>query len=66
MGNSDPLLVTLLADQSITKNVNGVASQTERRIQVTLKLLQDPARRTDANLQTGFNIVSLTFKELPR
>ena len=66
VSNSDPLLVTLLADQSITKNINGVASQTERRIQLTLKLLQDPARRTDANLQTGFNIVSLTFKELPQ
>ena len=62
----DPLAVTLLADQTITKNLNGTVSQSTRRIQLFVKLLQDPARRNDANLQTGFQIVALTFKELPR
>ena len=63
---NNPLQVTLLADQSITKNLNGNVATTQRRIQLVLVMLQDPARRTDANLQMGFNIVQMTFKELPR
>lgn len=62
----DPNTVNLIGEQEITKNINGNVQEAKRQIQLAVKLHPDPAGRQDANLQTGFQILSFTFKELPR
>lgn len=62
----DPYQVNIIAEQHLRKNLNGQPAEATRQFQLTLKLQPDPTGRTDANLQTGFQIHSFTFKEIPQ
>ena len=62
----DPNTVNIIGTQKITKNINNSPSEVQRNVQLAVKVHPDSNGRQDYNLQTGFQIISYVFKELPQ
>lgn len=62
----DPNTINIIGTQKITKNMGGSTSEAERDVQLAVKVHPDVNGRQDYNLQTGFQVISYIFKELPR
>ena len=61
---SDPFTLRIIGRQQITKLINNAVLQDAKQLQLTLKLVADPAGRNDANRRTGFLVVAIDYKEL--
>lgn len=60
----DPFTLRLIGRQELTRLVNQQVVQEHKQLQITLKLVADPAGRNDANRRSGFLIAWLDVKEL--
>ncbi|MEP7339254.1 MAG: hypothetical protein ABI977_16075 [Acidobacteriota bacterium] len=60
----DPFTLRLIGRQEITKVINNTTVQETRQLQLTVKLVADPAGRNDANRRTGFLVAAIDYKEL--
>lgn len=61
---ADPYSIRVIGKQEITKLVNNQVVQETRQLQLTLKLVADPAGRTDQNRRMGFLIAAIDTKEI--
>ncbi|MGH9934732.1 MAG: hypothetical protein ACREAM_00710, partial [Blastocatellia bacterium] len=60
----DPYTVRVIGKQEVTRVVAGAAQRESRQLNLTLKLVADPQRRSDRNLRSGFLIASIDYREL--
>jgi len=60
----DPFTLRVIGKQQITKLVNNATLQETKQLQLTLKLVADPAGRTDANRRSGFLVAAVDYKEI--
>jgi hypothetical protein len=60
----DPYTLRVIGKQAITKIINNAAVHETKQLQLTLKLVADPAGRNDANHRMGFLVAALDYKEL--
>lgn len=60
----DPFTLRVIGKQEITKVINNTSLQETKQLQLTVKLVADPAGRNDANRRTGFLVASIDYKEL--
>src|SRR5262245_2144257 len=60
----DPFTLRIIGKQQITKLVNNAVLQETKQLQLTVKLVADPAGRSDANRRTGFLVAAIDYKEL--
>lgn len=60
----DPYTVRVLGKQEVTKVVNNQVTQETKQLQLTVKLVADPAGRTDQNKRMGLLVAALDYKEI--
>jgi hypothetical protein len=60
----DPYTVRVIGRQEITKLVNNQVIQESKQLQLTVKLVADPAGRTDQNRRMGFLVAAIDYKEI--
>jgi hypothetical protein len=60
----DPFTLRVIGKQEITKYVNNAMHQETKQLQINVKLIADPAGRSDANRRTGFLVAAVDYKEL--
>lgn len=60
----DPYTVRVLGKQEVTKVVNNQVAQETKQLQLTVKLVADPAGRTDQNKRMGFLVAAIDYKEI--
>jgi hypothetical protein len=60
----DPFTVRVIGRQEITKVVNNQVVQETKQLQLTVKLVADPAGRTDQNRRMGFLVAAIDYKEI--
>lgn len=60
----DPYTLRVIGKQEITKVINNSSLQEAKQLQLTVKLVADPAGRNDANRRTGFLVAAIDYKEL--
>jgi hypothetical protein len=60
----DPFTVRVIGRQEITKVVNNQVVQETKQLQHTVKLVADPAGRTDQNRRMGFLVAAIDYKEI--
>ncbi len=60
----DPFTLRVIGKQEITKVINNSNLQETKQLQLTVKLVADPAGRNDANRRTGFLVAAIDYKEL--
>ena len=60
----DPYTLRVIGKQEITKLNNNSVIQETKQLQLTVKLVADPAGRNDSNRRTGFLIAAIDYKEL--
>jgi hypothetical protein len=60
----DPYTVRVIGRQEITKVVNNQVVQETKQLQLTVKLVADPAGRTDQNRRMGFLVAAIDYKEI--
>jgi hypothetical protein len=60
----DPFTLRLIGRQELTRLRNQQVVQESKQLQLTLKLVADPAGRNDANRRSGFLVAWLDAKEL--
>lgn len=60
----DPFTVRVIGRQGITKLVNHAVVQETKQLQLTVKIIADPAGRSDSNRRTGFLVAAIDYKEL--
>lgn len=60
----DPFTLRVIGKQEITKVVNNSVIQETKQLQLTVKLVADPAGRNDSNRRTGFLVAAIDYKEL--
>lgn len=60
----DPFTMRVLGKQQITKLINNAVLQETKQLQLSLKLVADPAGRSDANRRTGFLVAAIDYKDL--
>lgn len=60
----DPYTLRVIGKQAITKVINNTVVHETKQLQLTLKLVADPAGRNDANRRMGFLVASVDYKEL--
>jgi hypothetical protein len=60
----DPFTLRIIGKQEITKYVNNAMHQETKQLQINVKLIADPAGRSDANRRTGFLVAAVDYKEL--
>lgn len=60
----DPYTVRVLGKQEVTKVVNNQVMQETKQLQLTVKLVADPAGRTDQNKRMGFLVAAIDYKEI--
>jgi hypothetical protein len=60
----DPNTLRVIGKQEITKVINNAAVQETKQLQLTIKLVADPAGRNDANRRMGFLVAAIDYKEL--
>ncbi len=61
---ADPFTVRVIGKQEITKVVNNRAVQETKQLQLTVKLVSDPAGRTEQNRRMGFLVAAIDYKEI--
>src|SRR5262245_61428434 len=61
---ADPYTVRVIGKQEITKVIANATQKEARQLNLTLKLVADPQRRSDRNLRSGFLVASFDYKEL--
>ncbi|MGH9842230.1 MAG: hypothetical protein ACREEM_26055 [Blastocatellia bacterium] len=60
----DPFTLRVIGKQQITKLAGNATLQETKQLQLTVKLVADPAGRSDANRRTGFLVAAIDYKEL--
>jgi hypothetical protein len=60
----DPYTLRIIGKQEITKVLNNNVVQDSKQLQLTVKVVADPAGRNDANRRMGFLIAAIDYKEL--
>jgi hypothetical protein len=60
----DPYIVRVIGKQEITKVVNNQVVQETKQLQLMVKLVADPAGRTDQNRRMGFLVAAIDYKEI--
>lgn len=60
----DPYTVRVLGKQEITKVINNQVAQETKQLQLTIKLVADPAGRTDHNKRMGFLVAAIDYKRI--
>jgi hypothetical protein len=60
----DPYTVRVIGRQEITKLINNQVVQETKQLQLTVKLVSDPAGRTDQNKLMGFLVAAIDYKEI--
>lgn len=60
----DPYTVRVIGKQEITKVINNAVAQETKQLQLTVKLVADPAGRTDQNKRMGFLVAAIDYKEI--
>lgn len=60
----DTYTVRVIGKQQITKLINNTVLEETKQLQLTIKLVADPAGRSDANRRTGFLVAAIDYKEL--
>jgi len=60
----DLYTVRVIGRQEITKVVNNRVVQETKQLQLTIKLVADPAGRTDQNKRMGFLVAAIDYKEI--
>lgn len=60
----DPYTLRVIGRQEITRVVNHQAVSEAKQLQLVVKLVADPAGRTDLNRRTGFLVASIDYKEI--
>jgi hypothetical protein len=60
----DPYTVRVLGKQEVTKVINNQVMQETKQLQLTVKLVADPAGRTDQNKRMGFLVAAIDYKEI--
>lgn len=60
----DPYTLRLIGKQEITKVINNSVVSETKQLQLTVKLVADPAGRNDANRRMGFLVAAIDYKEL--
>jgi hypothetical protein len=60
----DPYTLRVIGRQEITKYINNAMVQETKQLQVNLKLIVDPAGRSNNNRRTGFLVAAVDYKEL--
>jgi hypothetical protein len=61
---ADPYTVRVIGKQEITKVANNQAVQETKQLQLTIKIVADPAGRTDQNRRMGFLVAAIDYKEI--
>jgi hypothetical protein len=54
----------VIGKQEITKVINNQVVQETKQLQLTVKLVADPAGRTDQNKRMGFLVAAIDYKEI--
>ncbi len=60
----DPYTVRVIGKQEITKVTNNQIVQETKQLHLTVKLVADPAGRTDQNRRMGFLVAAIDYKEI--
>ncbi|MBS1789719.1 MAG: hypothetical protein JST85_18485 [Acidobacteria bacterium] len=60
----DPYTLRVIGRQEITKVINNSVVRETKQLQLTVKLVSDPAGRNDANRRMGFLVAAIDYKEL--
>lgn len=60
----DPYTLRVIGKQDLTRVVNNTSLHETKQLQLTVKLVTDPAGRNDANRRTGFLVAAIDYKEL--
>lgn len=60
----DPYTLRVIGKQEITKVINNAVVQESKQLQLTVKVVADPAGRNDANRRMGFLVAAIDYKEL--
>lgn len=60
----DPFTLRVIGKQEITKVINNSSLQETKQLQLTIKLVADPAGRNDSNRRTGFLVAAIDYMEL--
>ena len=60
----DPYTLRVIGKQEITKVINNAVVRETKQLQLTIKLVADPAGRNDANRRMGFLVAAIDYKEL--
>ena len=60
----DPYLYRVVGKQTVSRVVGGTPVMEERLIQFVIKVSNDPSGRSENNMMTGVQIVSLDFQIL--
>lgn len=60
----DPFTLRVIGKQEITKVVNNNVVQDSKQLQLTVKIVADPAGRNDFNRRMGFLVAAIDYKEL--
>lgn len=60
----DPFTLRVIGKQEITKVINNHVVQETKQLQLTVKVVADPAGRSDANRRMGFLVAAIDYKEL--
>lgn len=61
---ADPYTVRVIGKQDITKIINNQVLQESKQLQLTVKIVADPAGRTDQNRRMGFLVAAIDYKEI--
>ncbi len=61
---SDPFTLRVIGRQQVTRLVSNAVVQDAKQLQLVVKLVADPAGRSDANRRTGFLVAAIEYKEL--
>jgi hypothetical protein len=60
----DPYTVRVIGKQEITKVINNQAVHETKQLQLLIKLVSDPAGRTDQNRRMGLLVATIDYKEI--
>ncbi|MFN0123833.1 MAG: hypothetical protein ACKV2V_25300 [Blastocatellia bacterium] len=61
---NDPFTLRVIGRQEITRVINNQARQETKQLQLSIKLVADPAGRTEQNKRMGFLVASIDYREI--
>lgn len=64
MDRRDPFTIHVIGKQEITRLSNNQVVRETKQLQLTVKLIVDPAGRTDQNKRMGFLVAAIDYKEI--